>query len=162
MCVCVSFLSLTSSLICPTPLFLSVAAVLVMALCPWCKLAVGSQVAHMTVIDVQVFNSSHTETLEPHAYTYAHTHTHTRTHRQRARTLKHRYMQKHNTHMDTQRIHARSHVLAQLCKYTLFSSIAAKEVYSTQKQGQQRICAYSCRAVWRATRITVFNVRTAR
>lgn len=50
----------------PLPLLHSVAAVLVMALCPWCKLAAGSQVAHMTVIDVQVFNSSHTETLEQH------------------------------------------------------------------------------------------------
>lgn len=53
-------------------LSLTVAAVLVMAVCPWCKLAVGSQVAHMTVIDVQVFNSSHTETLEPHTNTNTH------------------------------------------------------------------------------------------
>lgn len=51
----------------------SAAAVLVMAVCPWCKLAVGSQVARMTVIDVQVFNSSHTETLEQH--TNRHTYT---------------------------------------------------------------------------------------
>lgn len=50
---------------------LSVAAVLVMAVCPWCKLAVGSQVAHMTVIDVQVFNSSHTETPEQRTRTHA-------------------------------------------------------------------------------------------
>lgn len=48
---------------------LSVAAVLVMAVCPWSRLAVGSQVARMTVIDVQVFNSFHTETLEPHTGT---------------------------------------------------------------------------------------------
>lgn len=36
-----------------------------MAVCPWCKLAVGSQVVRMTVIDVQVFGSSNTETPEP-------------------------------------------------------------------------------------------------
>lgn len=52
---------------------LSVAAVLVMAVCPWCKLAVGSQVARVTVIDVQVFSSSHTETPEQHTHS---THTH--------------------------------------------------------------------------------------
>ncbi|CAF99709.1 unnamed protein product [Tetraodon nigroviridis] len=51
-------------------------AVLVMALCPWCKLAAGSQVAHMTVIDVQVFNSSHTETLQQHTHAYGATDTH--------------------------------------------------------------------------------------
>lgn len=50
----------------------SAAAVLVMAVCPWCKLAVGSQVARMTVIDVQVFNSSHTETLEQHTHAQIH------------------------------------------------------------------------------------------
>lgn len=54
---------------------LSVAAVLVMAVCPWCKLAVGSQVARVTVIDVQVFSSSHTETPEQHTHS-THTHTH--------------------------------------------------------------------------------------
>lgn len=54
---------------------LSVAAVLVMAVCPWCKLAVGSQVARVTVIDVQVFSSSHTETPEQHTHsTHIHTH----------------------------------------------------------------------------------------
>lgn len=58
---------------------LSVAAVLVMAVRPWCKLAVGSQVALMTVIDVQVFSSPHTGTLEPH--TRVHKHTHMSTHR---------------------------------------------------------------------------------
>lgn len=70
--VCASFSSPTSSPVSPSSLSLSVAAVLVMAVCPWCKLAVGSQVAHMTVIDVQVFNSSHTETLEPHTNTNTH------------------------------------------------------------------------------------------
>lgn len=79
MCVCDSFLSPTSSPASPAP-SLFVAAVLVMAVCPWCKLAVGSQVAQMTVIDVQVFNSSHTETLEPHTHTHTPMQTHTYTH----------------------------------------------------------------------------------
>lgn len=52
-------------------------AVLVMAACPWCKLAVGSQVAHMTVIDVQVFGSSHTGTPELRAHAGACTKTQT-------------------------------------------------------------------------------------
>jgi len=73
-CLCSLCLSL------PSPPPLSVAAVLVMAVCPWCKLAVGSQVAHMTVIDVQVFSSSHTGT--PESHTHTHTHTHTDTHRE--------------------------------------------------------------------------------
>lgn len=53
-----------------------------MAVCPWCKLAVGSQVVRMTVIDVQVFGSSNTETPEPQhtcvrSFTLVmHTHTH--------------------------------------------------------------------------------------
>lgn len=74
-CVClllVSYFLHISLLSPPPPSSVSVAAVLVMAVCPWCKLAVGSQVAHMTVIDVQVFKSSHTETLEPHTHTQKH------------------------------------------------------------------------------------------
>ena len=69
MCVCVCLVCyFLPHISLSLPLSRSVAAVLVMAVCPWCKLAVGSQVAHMTVIDVQVFNSSHTETLEPHTH----------------------------------------------------------------------------------------------
>ena len=49
----------------------------------------------MTVIDVQVFDSSHTETLEPHTHTHTHTHTDTRRSTIHARTLdlsSHSYM----------------------------------------------------------------------
>lgn len=79
-----SYASSSSSLL---PLLHSVAAVLVMALCPWCKLAAGSQVAHMTVIDVQVFNSSHTETPQQHTHAYGATDKHRRSMHVRVYTL---------------------------------------------------------------------------
>ncbi|MEQ2201374.1 hypothetical protein XENOCAPTIV_011457 [Xenoophorus captivus] len=109
-CVCFSLpLSLCLSL--PSPPPRSVAAVLVMAVRPWCKLAVGSQVARMTVIDVQVFSSSHTGTLEPHIHTNTHLQRCIVNYKKCAHT--HKWMLLNVVHMHTQNT----------CKLSCFSTI---------------------------------------
>ncbi len=156
MCLCLASYFLPISLSTyplPLSLSLSVAAVLVMAVCPWCKLAVESQVAHMTVIDVQVFNCSHTETLESHTLTTC--------------TLRERQIQTdaQYTCVHSSVVHMHTQITCKLsCTFTImhinsvFLCCCCESVFNTETGTTENLCI-QLPAVWRAKRIAAFSVR---